>query len=94
VSLVVEGEIAGMSLTYAGARLDRKSFATVDYSLHSDWYVSGGFVFAYYSCYVSYFGECVDSREASTYDGYVERYNHEIRLASAQDQRFRWRQKF
>ena len=35
LSLVVEGEIAGMSLTYAGAHLDRDVFNRVDYSLYS-----------------------------------------------------------
>ena len=89
VSLVVEGEISGFELTYAGSYLDRKSYATVDYSLYTDWYISGGFVQAFYSCYVSYFGECTDPREQSTYDDHVKRDNHEIRIASPQDKRFR-----
>ena len=89
VSLVVEGEMAGFSLTYAGAYLDRKSYATVDYSLYTDWYISRGFVQAFYSCYVSYFGECTDPRQASTYADRVKRDNHEIRIASPQDMRFR-----
>ena len=89
VSLVVEGEISGFELTYAGSYLDRKSYATVDYSLYTDWYISGGFVQRYYSCYVAYFGECTDPREQSTYDDRVKRDNHEIRIASPQDQRFR-----
>ena len=89
VSLVVEGEISGFELTYAGAYLDRKSYATVDYSLYTDWYISGGFVQAFYSCYVAYFGECTDPREQSTYDDQVKRDNHEIRIASPQDKRLR-----
>ena len=89
VSLVVEGEVSGFSLTYAGSYLDRKSYATVDYSLYTDWYISGGFVQAFYSCYVSYFGECTDPREQSTYDDRVKRDNHEIRIASPQDWRLR-----
>ena len=89
VSLVVEGEISGFELTYAGSYLDRKSYATVDYSLYTDWYISGGFVQRFYSCYVAYFGECTDPREQSTYDDRVKRDNHEIRIASPQDQRFR-----
>ena len=88
-SLVVEGEIAGYSLTYAGAYLDRKSYSTVDYSLYTDWYISGGFVQRFYSCYVSYFGQCTDPREASTYADRVKRDNHEIRIASPQDKRLR-----
>ena len=89
VSLVVEGEISGFELTYAGSYLDRKSFAAVDYSLYTDWYISEGFVQRYYSCYVAYFGECTDPREQSTYDDRVKRDNHEIRIASPQDLRFR-----
>ena len=89
VSLVVEGEVSGFELTYAGSYLDRKSYATVDYSLYTDWYISGGFVQRFYSCYVSYFGECTDPREQSTYDDHVKRENHEIRIASPQDKRFR-----
>ena len=89
VSLVVEGEVAGFSLTYAGSYLDRKSYATVDYSLYTDWYISSGFVQQFYSCYVAYFGECTDPREQSTYDDRVKRDNHEIRIASPQDMRFR-----
>ena len=89
VSLVVEGEIAGLSVTYAGATLDRKTFSQVDYSLYSDYYISGGFVQRFYSCYVAYFGECVDPRENATYDESLDRDNHEIRIASPQDRRFR-----
>ena len=89
VSLVVEGQISGFELTYAGSYLDRKSYATVDYSLYTDWYISGGFVQRFYSCYVSYFGECTDPREQSTYDDRVKRDNHEVRIASPQDLRFR-----
>ena len=89
VSLVVEGEISGFELTYAGSYLDRKSYVTVDYSLYTDWYISGGFVQRFYSCYVSYFGECTDPREQSTYDDHVKRDNHEVRIASPQDKRFR-----
>ena len=89
VSLVVEGEISGFELTYAGSYLDRKSYATVDYSLYTDWYISGGLVQRYYSCYVAYFGECTDPREQSTYDDHVKRDNHEIRIASPRDKRFR-----
>ena len=89
ISLVVEGEIAGLSVTYAGATLDRKTFSQVDYSLYSDYYISGGFVQRFYSCYVAYFGDCVDPRELATYDENFDRDNHEIRIASPQDRRFR-----
>lgn len=88
-SLVVEGQMSGFSLTYAGGLLDRKSYAQVDYSLYTDWYISGGFVQAFYSCYVAYFGQCTDPRELATYDDEVERETHELRIASPADRRFR-----
>ena len=88
-SLVVEGEVSGFGLTYAGALLDRKSYTQADYSLYTDWYISGGFVQRFYSCYVSYFGQCTDPRELSTYDDDVQRETHEFRIASPADRRFR-----
>lgn len=89
-ALVVEGEIQGMTLTYAGSYLERDVEGRADYSLYSDFYVSGGFVQAFYSCYVAYFGQCTDPREQFENHESYQRNNHELRLASAQDQRFRW----
>ena len=90
ISLVVEGKIAGLSLTYAGARLDRDTNNKADYSIYADYFVSGGFVQRFYSCYVAYFGDCVDPRTLLTQDETYDRDNHELRIASAQDKRFRW----
>ena len=89
-ALVVEGEIQGMTLTYAGSYLERDVEGRADYSLYSDFYVSGGFVQAFYSCYVAYFGQCTDPREQFENHESYQRNNHELRLVSAQDQRFRW----
>jgi len=91
VSLVVEGEIAGMSLTYSYADLDRESYQNADYSLYSDpSNGSPGFVVNYYSCFVAYFGTCADPTLLYTGDQDWTRETHEIRLVSAQDQRVRW----
>lgn len=91
LSLVVEGRLpAGMSLTYAGATLDRKAETDADYSLYTDPYLSPGFVQAYYQCYVAYFGECVDPRILFENHESWGRDNHELRLASDGSQRFRW----
>ena len=89
-ALVVEGEIQGMTLTYAGSYLERDVEGRADYSLYSDFYVSGGSVQAFYSCYVAYFGQCTDPREQFENHESYQRNNHELRLVSAQDQRFRW----
>ena len=91
VSFVVEGDIAGMSLTYSYADLDRESYQRADYSLYSDpSNGSPGFVVNYYSCFIAYFGTCADPTLQYTGDQEWSRETHEIRLMSAQDQRFRW----
>ncbi|MFT5483026.1 MAG: iron complex outermembrane receptor protein [Halieaceae bacterium] len=91
ISLLVEGKIAGMSLTYAYSDLDRESQQQADYSLYSD--VSNGspgYVSKYYSCYVAYFAMCADPTLLYTGDQEWKRENHELRLTSDQDQRLRW----
>ena len=90
LSLKVEGQIAGGTLTATFADLDRDQFSQVDYSLYNDYYVSYGFVQPYYSCYVSYFGACGDPRGTITSDGGWDSTNLEIRYASDPEQRFRW----
>jgi outer membrane receptor protein involved in Fe transport len=90
LSLVVEGQIGGMTLTYAGSDLDRELEQDADYSMYTDYYISGGFVQRYYSCYVAYFGDCVDPRILFENHSDYERTNHELRLASAPENRFRW----
>ena len=90
LSLKVEGEIAGGTLTGTFADLDRDSASANDYTLYSDLNVSGGFVQPYYSCYVGYFGQCEDPRESLTFVGTFDRQNFEVRYVSDQENRFRW----
>jgi len=90
ISLKVEGEIAGGTLTATYSDLDRETSSYTDYSLYNDYYVSYGFVQPYYSCYVSYLGACGDPRGTITSDGGWERQNFEIRYASDATERFRW----
>ena len=89
-SLTLTGELGNMTLTYAGAYLDRRFKQAIDYSLYSDYYISGGYIPGYYSCYVSYFGACVDPRDQVTGDEKTTRQNHEIRLASDPNKSFRF----
>jgi outer membrane receptor protein involved in Fe transport len=79
-----------MSLTYAGSDLNRDRQFAYDYSLYADATLSPGFTSTYYSCYVSYFGACEDPSIIYTSDQVYDRTNHEIRLVSNQDSRFRW----
>jgi len=90
LSLKVEGEIAGGTLTATYADLDRDTTSSVEYSLYNDYYVSAGFVQPYYSCYVSYFAACGDPRGVITSDGGWDSQNFEVRYTSDPENRFRW----
>ncbi len=90
ISALIEGKIGDMTVTYAGSDLTRDLEQDADYSMYTDYYVSFGFVQRYYSCYVSYFGACTDPRLLFENHSEYERTNHEIRLASSTDSRFRW----
>ena len=62
-----------------------------DYSLYPDpSNGSPGYVVNYYACYIAKFGICADPTLLYTGDQEWERENHELRLVSAQDKRFRW----
>ena len=89
-ALKVEGDFGGMNLVYSGSYLDRDVEWSNDYSEYSDYYLTAGFVEAYYSCYVSYFGTCDDPSMNFLVEDEYKRSTHEIRLSSAQDQRVRW----
>lgn len=80
-----------MTLTYSYADLDWESQQMADYSLYSDpSNGSPGYVVNYYACYIAKFGICADPTLLYTGDQEWERENHELRLVSAQDKRFRW----
>jgi len=89
LSLKVEGEIAGGTLTATYSDLDRDISAYTDYSLYNDYYVSYGFVQPYYSCYIG-FGGCGDPRGYVSSEGGWDRQNFELRYASDPENRFRW----
>ena len=89
LSLKVEGEIAGGTLTATYSDLDRDTSSYVEYSLYNDYYTSYGFVQPFYSCYIG-FGACGDPRGVITSDGGWDRQNFEIRYASNPENRFRW----
>lgn len=90
LSLVVEGKIGDMTLTYAGSDLDRESYQRADYSLYADASLSPGATSTWYSCYVAATGVCGDPSILYTADNEYKRENHEIRLVSSQENRLRW----
>ena len=89
LSLKVEGEVNGGTLTATWSDLDRDMSSYVDYSLYNDYYVSYGYVQPYYSCY-SYLGGCGDPRGYVSSEGGWDRSNFEVRYASNAENRFRW----
>ncbi|MEE4109996.1 MAG: TonB-dependent receptor [Halieaceae bacterium] len=85
-SLTVEGDLGFADLTYAGSYLDREFETYSDYSHYS----IDGFVEPYYTCYVSYFGPCVDPSIQYSNLSDLTYETHELRLASQGDGRLNW----
>ncbi len=81
-ALTVEGDLGFADLTYAGSYLDRDYDAYSDYSSYS---VSSYYVEPYYTCYVSYFGPCVDPSIQYSNLTEQEYTTHELRLSSSLD---------
>lgn len=80
-SLTVEGDLGFADLTYAGSYLDRDYDSYSDYSAYS----IEGFVEPYYTCYVSYFGPCVDPSIQYSNMSELTFQTHELRLAGSAD---------
>jgi outer membrane receptor protein involved in Fe transport len=88
-SLKVEGDVAGGTLTFNYGDLDRDYEVDADYSLYSDYYVSGGYVQPYYSCYAASYG-CSDPRTLYEDHANYQRETMEIRYASDPSKPLRW----
>lgn len=84
-ALTLEGDLGFADLTYAGSYLDR-DFDT--YSDHSHYSIDGA-VEPCYTCYVSYFGPCVDPSIQYSNFSELQFQTHELRLAS-QGERLDW----
>ncbi|MEM9317022.1 MAG: TonB-dependent receptor, partial [Pseudomonadota bacterium] len=80
-ALTVEGDLGFADLTYAGSYLDREYDAYSDYSSYS----IDGAVEPYYTCYVSYFGPCVDPSIQYSNLSELSYQTHELRLAGTRD---------
>jgi outer membrane receptor protein involved in Fe transport len=86
LALTVEGDLGFADLTYAGGYLDRDFDSYNDYSHYS----IDGFVEPYYTCYVSYFGPCVDPSIQNNHHSDTTYQSHELRLASNSGERLHW----
>ena len=86
LGLVLEGDLGFADLTYAGSYLDRDFEVYNDYSAYS----VGSSVEPFYTCYVSYFGPCVDPSIQYQQETSMKFTTHELRLASKQDQKMLW----
>tara|TARA_R110002110_G_scaffold205066_7_gene417136 strand:+ start:275407 stop:277632 length:2226 start_codon:yes stop_codon:yes gene_type:complete len=84
-ALTVEGDLGFADLTYAGSYLDREFDSYNDYSHYS----IDGAVEPYYTCYVSYFGPCVDPSIQYSNLTEMKYQTHELRLAS-QGEKIDW----
>ncbi len=84
-SLTVQGDLGFADLTYAGSYLDRQFDTYSDYSHYS----IDGAVEPYYTCYVSYFGPCVDPSIQYSNHTDMKYQTHELRLMS-QGERVDW----
>jgi len=89
-SLTVEGKLGGLDIVYAGAHLDRNLTSQYDYSGYAEyleWAYSG---YGYECWYYDPLGGCADPSQYVSGDENFKRTSHELRIQSAQDQRFRW----
>lgn len=84
-ALTINGDLGFADLTYAGSYLDREFDTYSDYSHYS----IDGFVEPYYTCYVSYFGPCVDPSIQYSNHTEMKYETHELRLAS-QSEKVNW----
>lgn len=89
-ALTLEGNIGDMNLVYAGAYLDRNVDSSYDYTNYSE-YRSDYYAYYEYACYVyDPNGDCADPSQYVTGDENFNRWSHELRLQSGQDQKVRW----
>ncbi|MEJ8566918.1 TonB-dependent receptor [Elongatibacter sediminis] len=89
-SLTLEGKIGNLDLVYAGAYLDRDVENSYDYSGYAEYLEDLYGYYGYYCLYYDALGDCADGSQFVHGDETFERFSHELRLQSDQDQRFRW----
>ncbi|MBC8221398.1 MAG: TonB-dependent receptor [SAR86 cluster bacterium] len=85
-SATVTGDIGFADLTFTTSALDRDFEVLSDYSHYS----INGYVEGYYTCYTSYFGDCVDPSIQFENDTTQEVTTHELRIASKDNAKLNW----
>ena len=85
-SATLTGDLGFADLSFTTSSLDKDFEVFSDYSHYSiDGYVEG-----YYTCYTSYFGECVDPSIQFENDTNLTVDTHELRLASNNESKLNW----
>ena len=91
-ALTVQGKVANFDITYAGAYLDRKRFATTDYTDYTDaydaYYSSVGGLLGYQT-WEDNAGNIIDPRQHITGTDHFTKQSHELRVASPSDKPIR-----
>ena len=85
-SATITGDIGFADLTFTTSALDRDFEVLSDYSHYS----INGYVEGYYTCYTSYFGDCVDPSIQFENDTTQEVTTHELRIASKDNAKLNW----
>ena len=91
-ALTIQGKIANFDITYAGALMDRKRFATTDYTDYTDAYDA---YYAYYGGLLGYqvwednAGNIINPRQHILGTDHFTKQSHEIRIASPADKPIR-----
>lgn len=91
-ALTVEGKLANLDITYAGAYMDRPTFGINDYTDYADaydaYYESYGGV-ANYLYYLDNAGNTVDPTQYITGGNHFKKMSHELRVATPSDKPLR-----
>jgi iron complex outermembrane receptor protein len=91
-ALTIQGKLANFDITYAGAFMDRKRYATTDYTDYTDAYdaayaANGGILDYFY--YKDNAGNNVDPRQHIIGKDHFTKVSHEVRIASPADKPIR-----
>ena len=93
-ALTVEGRVANFDVTYAGAYMDRPTYAFNDYTDYTDAYDAYAIYYGYdglldYQNYYDNNGDLVDPRQFIEGENHYKKMSHEVRIASPAENPFR-----
>ena len=86
-SLTVQGKVGNFDLTYAFAHLNRHDEVQSDYNDYSFWYDT---IYGYGAYWYDDNGDIINPTQYIQGEDEYRKTSHELRIASPQDQRFRW----